>query len=193
MEESEQHLLADRKSFSILIREHHRPLTVYARALAEDGDAARDIVQEAFLTAYRKLDEFDLSQDFGAWMRGIVRFKWREWMRRQNRRAAITQRCAEAMDGTMDRWSAFQRDRQNGGVFEALENCITLLPAKLGDAVKHFYIDGRSSAEAAEELGASEASIRKRLERARQQLKDCLERKTEELTHVSRTRITTAS
>jgi len=42
---------ADRKGFSILVRQHHRELLVYARALIGDADTAQDIVQEAFVTA----------------------------------------------------------------------------------------------------------------------------------------------
>jgi RNA polymerase sigma-70 factor (ECF subfamily) len=31
------------------------------------------VAQEAFIVAYNRLDEFDRSRDFGAWLRGIAR------------------------------------------------------------------------------------------------------------------------
>ncbi|MEZ5432741.1 MAG: sigma factor [Verrucomicrobiales bacterium] len=71
----------DPVQFSQLVRLHHRELLVYARALCRDEHTARDIVQDSFVVAYDKVRAFDVTRDFGAWMRGIVRNKWREWVR----------------------------------------------------------------------------------------------------------------
>lgn len=65
----------DRRSFSILVREHHRGLLAYARALTGEDHTSRDIVQDAFVVAWRNLGTFDVTRDFGSWMRGIVRNK----------------------------------------------------------------------------------------------------------------------
>ena len=69
------------KSFEILVREHHRRLLTYAQSLIHDAVSAEDVVQEAFVTAYRKMDTFDAGRDFGVWVRGIIRFKALEWRR----------------------------------------------------------------------------------------------------------------
>ena len=87
----------DPETFSQLVRDHHPELLVYARALSHDVLTAREIVQDAFVVAYEKMDTFDVTRDFPAWMRGIVRNKWREWLRRN--------RCHEISDvelATMD-------------------------------------------------------------------------------------------
>ncbi len=77
--------LHDPAVFGDLVRAHHRELIVYARALTRESNTANDIVQEAFIVAFDKMDTFDVTRDFPTWMRGIVRNKWREWVRKNKR------------------------------------------------------------------------------------------------------------
>ena len=65
-----------------------------------------------------------------------------------------------------------------GQDFIALEDCLAKLPEALKTTVDTFYFQEKSGAETATELGASEVSIRKRLERARAVLRQCIELKT---------------
>ena len=60
-------------------------------------------------------------------------------------------------------------------LFEALQDCRERLPEALAAAVQAFYYDGLSGAEAAARLKVNEATLRKRLERARHALHDCME------------------
>ena len=73
---------ADRQAFAALARDHHRSLLIYARALARNEATAADLVQDAFIAAWRNLGRFDVTRDFGAWLRGIIRNKWREHLQR---------------------------------------------------------------------------------------------------------------
>ena len=162
-----------REYFSEMAREHHRDLLVLARALVKNEQAAYDIVQESFVAAWKSMDRFDHSKDFGAWMRGVVRNKWREHLRKNNREVQLEDDALEVMESQAQGWQA---DRLDGGpsVFIKLENCLKKLPENMANAVKLSYTDGLTSDEAAEKLGISSANLRKRLERARLKLKDCL-------------------
>ncbi len=53
----------DHRAFEILVRQHHRRLLAYSSALTPDSGLAEDLVQEAFITAFRKLSAFDPSRD----------------------------------------------------------------------------------------------------------------------------------
>lgn len=161
------------EAFAALAREHHRELLVYSRALTREDHQSRDIVQESFVTAWENQDRFDVTRDFGSWLRGIVRNKWRETMRRNNKMIALEDDALESMEAEMLSW---QELRQDGGpsVFLKLEDCIEKLPHALLGAVKSFYYDGQSTDEAAAELEIGGATLRKRLERARESLRDCL-------------------
>src|SRR5438876_2266457 len=77
----ERSVNVDAKAFEILVRLHHRRLIAYALSLTRREDVAEDLVQDAFLVAYRDLAKFDPTRDFAAWVRGIVRMKYLEWTR----------------------------------------------------------------------------------------------------------------
>ena len=165
--------MSGRKSFTILVKEHHRGLLAYARALTKEDHTSRDIVQDAFVVAWRNLETFDVTRDFGSWMRGIVRNKWRESLRKNARQVPLDEETLESLEADAKQWDGF---RNQGGVFGRLEECLKKLPANLAEAVKAYYYDGNSGKEAAGMLDVKSATLRKRLERARGGLKVCLEK-----------------
>ena len=159
-------------AFSRLVQRHHRDLLVFARALTQNRQASSEIVQDAFVTAWDKLAAFDVTRDFGAWMRN----KWREWLRRNNRSVDIDDEHLAMLDGAVAEWQGVTARDQNP-VFSALELCLDRLPDPLRQAVDAYYYKHEHGDEAAAELGASPAALRKRLQRARQMLRDCLDNK----------------
>lgn len=165
--------LSKREEFSGLVREHHRELLVYARALTREEHESRDVVQESFVVAWENMEKFDVTRDFGSWMRGIVRNKWKEQMRRNKRQIALDDDVLESMEAEMLGWSELRRDG-GPGIFVKLEGCLKKLPEGLMGVVKRFYFDGDSTDEAATEMEVSGATVRKRLERARVALRECL-------------------
>lgn len=161
--------------FAELVRLHHRELLVYARALSHDHSTACDIVQEAFVIAYEKVHTFDVTRDFATWMRGIVRNKWREWLRK-NKRYELSDGEVASIDANVAAWQA-KRTEGSSTLFDALERCLNRLPDNLKEAVHACYFEGRTGEEAAEKLSIGPAAVRKRLQRARQLLKQCLDQK----------------
>lgn len=163
----------DPDDFTALVERHHRDLLVYAVALTRNEATARDIVQEAFVLAYRKGELFDVTRDFASWMRGIVRNKWREWLRK-NRRYDLNDNELARIDADLALWQD-NRVQQDNSLFDALEQCLTRLPENLRSVVEAYYYEGWSGDEVATRLHLSPAAVRKRLQRARIILKQCLE------------------
>ena len=87
-----------RQAFAALAREHHRCLLIYARALVGNHATAADLAQDAFVAAWKNLGRFDVTRDFGAWLRGIVRNKWRDHLRRHRREVDVD-------DATLDEYA----------------------------------------------------------------------------------------
>lgn len=173
MEATAKKLKSKYEVFSSLLREHHRELLVYIRAIAGDEAVGKDIAQDSLIVAWKSWDNFDQEKDFGTWVRGIMRNKWREYLRRQSKQVSLEPEILDAMESQMLEWSAL---RQDGGpsVFIKLEGCLGKLPDGLITVVKQFYFNRNSTEEAATALEISGATVRKRLERARQALKQCL-------------------
>jgi RNA polymerase sigma-70 factor (ECF subfamily) len=72
-----------------LFRAHWRPSFRAAYLVVHDAAAAEDIAQEAFLAAIRRLDRFDRSRPFGAWLHRIVVNRAIDWARRRSLRAEL--------------------------------------------------------------------------------------------------------
>ena len=160
------------KAFEILVRRHHRRILGYAISISGDDDAARDIVQDSFLVAWERLDDFDVSKDFGAWVRGIVRNKFREHLR-AHKHVAIQDDMLEAIEYQHRRWDEREAETDQT-MFAAMHKCLGKLPGLLNQTVNLFYLQRLSGAQVAERVGADEATIRKRLQRARVSLADCI-------------------
>ncbi len=86
----------DTDSFNQLVGRWERPIFALAyRTLGREEDA-RDVVQEAFLRAYRGLRGFKGEAKFSSWLYRITLNLCRDWMRRE-RRTPIVQ-VAEGTD-----------------------------------------------------------------------------------------------
>lgn len=163
------------EDFAELVKLHHRDLLVYAVALTRNSATARDVVQEAFILAYEKIALFDVTRDFASWMRGIIRNKWREWLRK-NRRYDLGNNELARIDSDVAAWQS-NRLHNDNTLFDSLEHCLDLLPGNLRTTINAYYYEGRSGDEVADVLRVAPAAVRKRLQRARSLLKQCLDRK----------------
>lgn len=162
----------DRSRFSDLMRDHHRPLLAYARVLAGHPERARELVQDAFIAAWQTIGRFDITRDFGSWLRGIVRNKWREDCRKHRREVALGDPELARLEEAVRSWSARQGEV---GLLDRLADCRAKLPDALSLAVRAYYDESRDGDGAAAALGIPPATFRKRLERARAALRQCLE------------------
>lgn len=167
---------AGQQAFAVLAREHHRSVLIFARALCRNEATAADLAQDAFLVAWKNLASFDTSRDFGAWLRGIVRNKWREHLRRHAREVDVGDATIEAWDKQLAGWDR-SRASGNGELLDALDDCLTRLPSIMGEAIRRFYYKEEAGEILARELAIDATTLRKRLQRAREVLRGCLERK----------------
>lgn len=158
-----------REIFSELIRLNHPTLLAYARMVTGNADKAGDVVQDSFVIAWQNIGKFDVTRDVSAWLRGIVRNKWRESCRRSGREVGMDEESLAMLEQTIGDWQA---DRPE--IFDRLADCRSQLPAALADSITAFYDDALDTDEAAGRLQINGATLRKRLERAREALRNCL-------------------
>ena len=159
----------DRTRFSELVRQHHLTLLSYARALAGAETVARELVQDAFVAAWQNLGKFEVTRDFAAWMRGIIRNKWREHCRLHAREIPFDEESLSRLEESLAPYPS-----GDAAVFARLAECRAKLPEPMSEALRACYDEGRTSEDAASLLGLNPAALRKRLERARDALRICL-------------------
>lgn len=163
------------KGFEALVREQHRRLIAYALALTHRTEAAEDIAQDALLIAHRDLAKFDATRDFGAWVRGIIRMKYLEWTR-SHKTERMSEAQIEAIDAQHREWDRAAEEGR-GEALAALRLCREELGAHVIETLDLFYAQQQSCADIAARLGTSEVVVRKRLQRARDVLGDCLRKR----------------
>ncbi|MBN1674704.1 MAG: sigma-70 family RNA polymerase sigma factor [Kiritimatiellae bacterium] len=161
--------------YAALVREFEPMLRGYVASLVRDRALADDITQEAFVLAYRNFSSLRKTTSFGAWIRSIARHAaWRELSKRKRE----IPWDPEVIAGMEDILSIFDDPvrgdtwRERLGIVRA---CYEQLAQTLKEPCRHFYFERRATATIAEMLRAAPATIRKRLERARIAIKDCVE------------------
>ena len=150
--------------------------TVTAIALAITGDrqASEDIAQEAFVKGWQQLHQLRSSTSFLPWLRQITRNLSRDWLRAQRGRPlsgdaaeVALGMAADPAPGAADRLQRLEEEI-------AAEDIISALPADSREVLLLYYREGQRSQQVADLLGLSDAAVRKRLSRARAQVREGL-------------------
>ena len=169
---------SDERLFEIL--EHESALLAFVRSCVFDRGAADDLVQETFLAAWKQLDDYDENTPFARWLRGIARNKILAYFRA----SATAGRHVRILDPKTVAAIAEQVERLLPGrghpldeTLSALKECLTTLQPADKDIVHRAYHRGQTCRAIADHLGRSAEAVKKRLQRARAQLRDCILRK----------------
>jgi RNA polymerase sigma-70 factor, ECF subfamily len=80
----------DLDSFNQLVSRWERPMYALAYRTIGREEEARDVVQDAFLRAYRGLRGFKGEAKFSSWLYGITLNLCRDWMRRERRAPLVS-------------------------------------------------------------------------------------------------------
>lgn len=163
--------------FEILVRENADSLTAFLRASVYDQTAVDDLFQEAILISWRKIDKYDRSRPFGAWLRGIAKRLILAHYRKAAREVTLpNEKVLDYLDQRMA-----QVDRQSGDTLDekitALRGCIERLSPLFREPIELHYRKRRTTEWIADQMATTKHAIQKRLQRARVQLAECLERK----------------
>ena len=178
---------AARLAFEILVREHHRALLAYAQALlagcGRPGDhaGAEDLVQDALVIAYENLHRYDPARgsNFAAWVRGIMRLRLLKNARRRER--FMDESMLMAVEQAQQDWLRPDPNAAPSGdqvdMLAALQICLTTLNDRLREVITAVYLKGQSLSAVAAATATTMAAVKKRLQRGRQILADCLGRR----------------
>lgn len=163
-----------RDVFEILVRENADMLSAYLHSSVDDESAVDDLFQETMIVAWKRLADFDRSRPFGPWLRGIARNLVLAHYR--SKRKLPVWYSAETLDAIEARFQdLFARsNRSFGEQAEDLFSCIQRLSERLRSIIEMIYARDMSSSQVAHALGEQESTVRKRAQRARTQLYDCL-------------------
>jgi RNA polymerase sigma-70 factor, ECF subfamily len=141
-----------------------------ARWLMRNGHDAEDVVQDAYLRAFRFFDGYR-GGDAKAWLLEIVRNTCFTWLRRETREAAVpfdeaTASIALAREPEADIESEERR--------AVLRNCIELLPEAFREVLVMRELEEMSYRQISEVVSLPVGTVMSRLSRARKRLTECV-------------------
>lgn len=186
--QSEHELVAalragDDGGYERLVREHGGAMLAVARRYLRGEDDARDVVQEALLSAFRGIASFDADAKLSTWLHRIVVNC--ALMRLRTRR----RRPEEAIDDLLPsfdehggfahgvvEWDAPATETlaERRQLRRIVRSCIDRLPDSYRALLILRDIEERDTEESAELLGLTVSAVKSRLHRARQALRELL-------------------
>jgi RNA polymerase sigma-70 factor (ECF subfamily) len=163
------------ETFVQLFAQNERHLRAFIRSMGLNWDAVDDVVQTVSLVMWRKWDQFDPSTDFMQWARVIARFEVLKFRRTMARDRHVFR--DDLMDLLAEASLEQEAQVSSEGYHECLEACLEKLPAKSREVLQMAYAGDRTIKEVAQDLGKSATALYKTLDRTRQLLQACIEKR----------------
>lgn len=156
-----------KKAFNALVDQFY--FAAYAWAIEKLGDrqTAQDAVQEAFWVAFEKIDDLRDAKAFPGWFRRIVQTQANRQVRGQRELVTLDD---ELVPGTPEP----AREVEQRLLHIRLREAIHDLPVHERIVTRLYYLDGYSQQEVAELLELPLTTVKKRLQRARENLREIL-------------------
>ena len=157
--------LGERDAFEALITRWHEPIWRYLRRLAGSDDAAADLAQDTWLKVMRGIANLREPARLRPWLFGIARRVAMDRLRRQYTRAVDP-------DAVLEDIAAPEIDADLEADLAALESKLESLPLRERETLALFYLRELSIDEIAALLAVPAGTVKSRLHRARQLLRE---------------------
>jgi len=172
-------------AFEVLISERSGEVYGLLYRLTENREEARDLTQETFLRAFQSIGTFRGDSDLRTWIYRIAinqaRNRWR-WWRRRRRESTISLDSSE-VHGNQPLVETLRSEREKSPEQETLAHERERALRRALQSLSHSYretvilrdIEGFTYEEIAETLGINVGTVKSRLARGRQELRQRLE------------------
>jgi RNA polymerase sigma factor (sigma-70 family) len=168
-------LTGRQSAYTALLARYREPVFRVVRATIGDADAAVDVTQEAFVSAFAALKSYDIERPFKTWIARIAINKCRDWARRRAvRRFFSFALPIEAAASIADDTFSVDQQVSDRAELARVQAAIAMLPQAIREPLVLRTIEEMSQAEAAQVLGISEKAVETRLYRARAKLTELL-------------------
>ncbi|MGW0749163.1 RNA polymerase sigma factor [Streptomyces sp. NPDC002587] len=161
----------DEDAFAVLVRRHSSRLIALAQHLLGNRTDAEDAVQDAFLSAWRRLPEFRHSSSFGTWMYRIVTNRCFNALRHRPHPLPLD---AVPEPAAVDADSSPPQVAERDAAAAALTQALRELRPELRVCWVLRELHGLHYEEIAHVVGSSEQTVRGRLFRARRALMEAM-------------------
>jgi len=157
----------DTGACELIFRKFHQPAYSVAFRICQCRELSRDVTQEAFITAFRKIRQFRGDAPFWGWLRRVV----------INHSISALRKLPKADPVELQEYHAScEGDHERIGLSMDLESALASLGAEDRTVVWLHDVEGYNHREIASLFGKTESFSKTRLSRARAKLRAVLER-----------------
>ncbi|WP_027136818.1 RNA polymerase sigma factor [Gaetbulibacter saemankumensis] len=164
----------NRKAQLKLYRQYCQGMFIVANRFLKDVNDAEDALQEAFIKAFSKLDQFHADVTFGAWLKRIVINTCIDFLKSKKQQLiALEEVHLKVVDAEInDKWLV-----EDTITLTDVKQAIEKLPDKYQYVVMLYIIEGYDHQEISEILNISEVASRTQLYRGKVKLQELLSTK----------------
>lgn len=158
----------DRDAHYALYRQYSKAMYNVGFRITGNADDADDVLQEAFISAFRNLDSYRGDASFGAWLKRIV----------VNKAINAVQRRKHESIPDDDRWDVAEpvesSEYREELTVDRVKKAIAQLPDGYRSVLSLYLIEGYDHQEIAEIMSISESTSKSQLNRAKAKLREYL-------------------
>lgn len=169
----------DQEAFGTLFARYERRVIKVIRRFVPDVELAADLMQESFLRAYERLDQFDPSRRFGPWLFRLAVNLTYDHLRKVKRRGRWSL-FSEAGDGDGPDPSS-EDPRVNKDLAQEVHAVLEQIPETYRTVLVLRDLEGFCTSEVAAVTERTEATVRWRLAEARKMFKEAWERREQNI------------
>lgn len=159
--------------FARLLVQHDRALFRYILTFVSRHGDAEEVLQRVATVLWRKFSEYDATRDFLPWAFRVAYFEILKFRAEAGRnRLIFAEEVLEALAETREAQSPVLEAQQH-----ALHECLGKLNAESAALLRRRYCDSETVAALATEKGTTVKAIYRRLDRLRDLIADCIERR----------------
>lgn len=159
----------DSTAFPILVRRHKEKVRNIIYITMNNSASVDDIAQDVFITVYRNLKHFRFEAQFTTWLYRITVNRCKDYLRKVNVRKIFF----PAEDGM--EVSDYYNPAENNDISKIVMDAISRLPIKLRMPLIMKDIEGFSYQEISESLDCEMGTVKSRIFRGREKLKEILQ------------------
>ena len=168
--------LGDNKAVAKIFHHYESSLFAFVRLRIRDDQATEEIVNDTFMIAFKKTDQYNGSSEFKTWLCGIAKNVCGTWIRKQ--KTGIARSTVDVDEDVFNNlptpdWDIVSK-LESQEMNDVLQECIDQLPVTHKEAFFWTWFEEESIDVVAERLSCPTGTIKSRLFNARAKISDCV-------------------